>query len=190
MKNHDIHLSEDQIIRATVDENDLTASERNHLSKCSICQQEKQEFEQVLHRMEDMAQELVPSPRRRRIVHSQKSRSSFRWQPALVTGCVMVLLVAGIWQSSLFKKFQENGSVQIVQKMERDQQLLAAVTLAEDDALPDAYQDIIGVSDEEDYADYDDYDDYYDDEVFRVCSSSVGRVNLCAGLHFKLILNF
>ena len=156
MKNQNVHLNEDKIIRAIVDENDLTTSERNHLSKCSICQKGKQEFEQVLHRMGDMSQELVPSPQRRFIVHSQKSRSSFRWQPALVTGCVMVLLVVGIWKSSLFKKFQENGSVQIVQTMESDQHRLAAVTLVEDYALPDVYQDIIGISDEEDYADYDD----------------------------------
>ena len=164
MKNQDVHLNEDKIIRAIVDENDLTTSERNHLSKCSICQKGKQEFEQVLHRMGDMSQELVPSPQRRFIVHSQKSRSSFRWQPALVTGCVMVLLVVGIWKSSLFKKFQENGSVQIVQTMESDQHRLAAVTLVEDYALPDVYQDIIGISDEEDYADY---DDYYDDEFLE-----------------------
>ena len=167
MKNQNKHLNEDKIIRAIVDENDLTITEQNHLSKCSMCQKEKQEFEQVLSRMGDMSHELVPSPQRRFIVRSQKSRSVFRWQPALVTGCIMVLLVVWIWQSSLFKKFQENGSVQIVQIMESDQQRLAAVTLVEDYALPDVYQDIIGISDEEDYADYDDYDDYYDDEFLE-----------------------
>ena len=60
MKNQEIHLNEDQIIRATVDENELTTSEQNHLSKCSRCQKEKQEFEQVLNRMGDMSKELVP----------------------------------------------------------------------------------------------------------------------------------
>lgn len=167
MKNQDGHLNEDSIIRAIVDENDLTTSEQKHLSNCSPCQKEKQEFEQVLHRMGDVSQELVPPPKRRLVSTPHESRSWFRWQPALVTGCVMVLLVVGIWQSSLFKKLQENGSVQIVQTMESDQQRLAAVTLVEDYALPDVYQDIIGIADEEDYADYDDYDDYYDDEFLE-----------------------
>lgn len=170
MKNQDIHLNEDQIIRATVDENDLTTSEQNHLSKCSICQKEKQEFEQVLIRMGDMSQELAPSPRRRFILPSQKSRSSFRWQPALATGFVIVLLMMGIWWSPLFERFQENVSVQIVQKMESDQQFVAEITLVEDYALPDRYLDIIGASDEYDYdnyGDYNDYDDYYDDEFLE-----------------------
>jgi len=167
VKNQDMHLNEDQIIRATVDENDLTTSERNHLLKCSLCQKEKQEFEQVLHRVGAMAQELLPSPRRKSIHAFQKSSRSFRWQPALVTGSVLALLLGGIWQSSLFKRFQENVSVHIVQNMESDQELVAAVTLVEDYALPDVYHDIIGMADEEDYADYDDYDDYDDDEFLE-----------------------
>ena len=161
MKNHDGHLNGDQIIRAVVDGNDLTDPERNHLSKCSVCQKEKQEFKQVLIRMGDISQELVPSPRRRFIPTSQKSRSLFRWQPAFVTGFVIVLLMMGIWWSSLFKGLQENGSVQIVQKMESDQQFVAEITLVEDYALPDRYLHIIGTSDEDDYDNYDDYDDEF-----------------------------
>jgi hypothetical protein len=170
MKNQDVHLNEDKIIRAIVDENDLTTSEQNHLSNCSTCQKEKQEFEQVLIRMGDMSQELVPSPRRRFIFTSQKSRSSFRWQPALATGLVIVFLMMGIWWSSLFKGFQENGSVQIVQKTESDRQFVAEIALVEDYALPDRYL-FIGTSDEDDYDNYDDYngydDDYYDDEFLE-----------------------
>ena len=168
MKNQDVHLNEDKIIRVIVDENDLTTSEQNHLSKCSICQKEKQEFKQVLIRMGDISQELVPSPRRRFIPTSQKSRRLFRWKPAFVTGFVIVLLMMGIWWSSLFKGLQENGSVQIVQKMETDQQFVAEITLAEDYALPDRYLHIIGTSNEDDYDDYNNYDDdYYDDEILE-----------------------
>ncbi len=160
MKNQDVHLNEDQIIRVIVDENDLTTTEQNHLSNCSMCQKEKQEFEQVLSRMGDMSQELVPSPRRRFVFTPQKIRSSFRWQPALITGFVIVLLIMGIWWSSLFNRFQENGSVQIVQKMETDQQFVAEITLVEDYALPDRYLDIIGNPIDDDY-------DYYNDEFWE-----------------------
>jgi hypothetical protein len=167
MKNQEAHLNEDKIIRAIVDDNDLTTSEHNHLSKCSHCQKEKQEFQKVLDRMGDMSKEFVPSPRRRFIPTAQKISSSFRWQPALVTGFVIVLLIIGIWGSPLFKRFQENVSVQIVQKMEGDQPFVAEITLVEDYALPDRYLDIIGTSDEADYDDYNDYDDYYDDEFLE-----------------------
>jgi len=172
MKNQDAHLNEDKIIRVIVDGNDLTTSERNHLSKCSVCQKEKQEFEQVLIRMGDISEELVSTPQKTFILNSQKSRRLFRWQPVLVTGFVIVLFMMGIWWSSLFKGFQENGSVQIVQKMESDQQFVAEITLVEDYALPDRYLYIIGTSDEDAYDNDDDYndydDDYYDDEFLDV----------------------
>ena len=176
MKNQDGHLNEDRIIRAIVDENDLTTTEQNHLSNCSMCQKEKQEFEQVLSRMGDISQELVPSPQRRFIFTPQKSLSWFRWQPALATGFVIVLLIMGIWWSSSFELFQENGSLQITQKIESDQQFVAEISLVEDYALPDRYLYIIGTSDEDDYDDYDtyddyddynDYDNYYDDELLE-----------------------
>lgn len=168
MRNQDIHLNEDQIIRATVDENDLTTSEQSHLSKCSICQKGKQEFVQVLNRMGDMSQELVPSPQRKFTLTSQKSRSSFRWQPALATGFAIFVLMMVIWWTSPFTRFQENGSVQIVQKMESDQQFVAEITFTEKDALPDRYLYIIGDYNDDDYDDYNDYDDdYYDDEFLE-----------------------
>jgi hypothetical protein len=174
MKNQDEHLNEDRIIRAIVDENDLTTTQQKHLSNCSTCQKEKQEFEQVLSRMGDMSQELVP-PRRSFVFSPQESRSWFRWQPALATGLVIVLVIIGIWWSPLFKKFQGNGSVHIVQTIEGDQQFVAEITLVEDYALPDGYLYILGTSDEDDYFDYDydtyddynDYDNYYDDELLE-----------------------
>ncbi len=154
MKNQDIHLNEDQIIRATVDENDLTTSERNHLSKCSICQKEKQEFEQVLNRVGDMSKELVPSSHRSFAPVVQESRSLVRWRIALATGFAVFVLMMVIWWTSPFTRFQENGSVQIVQKMESDQQFVAEIALVEDYALPDRYLDIIGTSDEGDYDEF------------------------------------
>ena len=39
MKNQDGHLNEDRLIRAIVDENDLTTTEQNHLSNCYTCQE-------------------------------------------------------------------------------------------------------------------------------------------------------
>jgi hypothetical protein len=175
MKNQEEHLTEDRIIRAIVDKNDLATTEQNHLSRCSTCQKEKQEFEQVLSRMGDMSQEMVPPPRRRFVFPPQESRSWFRWQPAVATGLVIALLLMGIWWSSPFKLFQENGSVHIVQTIESDQQFVAEITLVEDYALPDGYLYIIGTSVEDDYGyddydtydDYNDYDNYYDDELLE-----------------------
>ena len=173
MKSQDGHLNENRIIKAIVDENDLTTSEQNHLSNCSTCQKEKQEFEQVLSRMGDMSKELMPPPRRMFVFTPQESHSWLRWQPALATGLVIVLLIMGIWWSPLSKRFQENRSEQIVQKIESDQQFVAEISLVEDYALPEGYLYILGASDEDDYYDYDtyddynDYDNYYDDEFLE-----------------------
>jgi len=162
VKNQDTHLNEDQIIRAVVDEDDLTASERNHLLQCFTCQREKRAFEQVLNRLGEMSEELLPSPRRRFAPDAQENRSLWRWRPALAVGFVIVLLMIGIWWTSFFTRVQENGSMHITQKMESDQQFMAESTFIEDYALPNRYIDIIDNSNNGDYDDY-----YYDDEFLE-----------------------
>jgi len=161
MKNQDRHLKEDQMIRALVDEHDLTTAERTHLLECSLCQKEKQECEQALHRLGDLSKEQVPSPQRRFIPLVQGSRSLLRWQPALAAGVVIVLLMIGIWWASLFMKLKENGSMHTTWNTETDQQLLTEVMFREDDALSDRYLTIIG-----NYND-DDSDNYYDSEFLE-----------------------
>jgi hypothetical protein len=161
MKSQDSHLQEDQMIRALVDEHDLTTFERNHLLQCSLCQKEKQAFEQALHRLGDIAKEMVPLPRRKCLPVVQGSRRVWRWQPALAAGLAILLLMIGIWWTSPFTRFQGNGSLPLIQKMESGQQLLAGITFLEDDALPARYLAIIGSSPNEDY------DDYYDDAFWE-----------------------
>lgn len=164
MNNQDRHLNEDQITRAVVDENDLAPAEQNHLLHCSLCRKEKQGLEQVLSRMGKMSKELVPGPRKRLMPVTKRSRSSLRWQPALAAGVVIALLLIGIWRTSFYAKFQENGSMQITQKMENDQQLMAEITFTENDALPGRYLYIIGDYNDDDY---NDYDDFYNDEFLE-----------------------
>ena len=158
MKSKDMHLNEDQMIRAVVDENDLTTSERNHLSRCSVCQKEKQLFEQTLNRLGDMSKELAPSPRKSFRPVVRENHSLLRWRPALAAGFVIVLLMIGIWLTSPFTRFQEKGTVQLTQKMENDQQLMVEIMYMEEYALPDCYLDIAGKFDD---------DDYYDDEFLE-----------------------
>lgn len=165
MKNQNIHLNEDQIICAIVDENDLAASERNHLFTCSLCQNEKQNLEQVLHRLGDMSKELVPSPRKKFTPAVQESHHLPNWWPVFATGAVTVLLIMGIWWTLPFIKLHENVPVQTSQKIESDQQWMAEIIYIDEFALPDNYLDLVSTFDGEDYED--EYDDYYIDEFLE-----------------------
>jgi hypothetical protein len=160
VKTQDKHLNEDQMIRAIVDENDMTMAEHNHLLECSLCQKEKQSFAQVLRRIGETSKELVPSPRRMFIPVHQERFSLLRWRPALAVGVVILLLMIGIWGTSLFTRFHKGGSVYISKQMESDQQSVTEMMFAEEDALPDRYLYIIGNGNSDD-------DVYYDDEFLE-----------------------
>jgi len=156
MKTHDLHLDADQIIHAVVDADDLITFERNHLLKCPLCQRKEQELEEELKRLGEMSKEMVPLPRRRFIPVAQESQSWFSWQHVLTTGFVIVLLMIGIWWTSIFTRLKENESIQITQEMETSQQLMAEINFIEDYALPDRYLDIIVET-----------NDYYDEEFLE-----------------------
>jgi len=160
VKTQDKHLNEDQMIRAIVDENDMTMAEHNHLLECSLCQKEKQSFAQVLRRIGETSKELVPPPQRRFIPVIQEGFSLVRWRPALAVGMVILLLMIGIWGTSLFTRFHKSGSVYISKQMESDQQSVTEMMFAEEDALPDRYLYIIGNGNSDD-------DVYYDDEFLE-----------------------
>ena len=173
MNDHIVHLNEDQLVRAVVDENDLTVSERNHLLNCELCMKEKRATETMLCRLGDMSREAVSAPERRFMPAYQKKPSLLRLRYAMAAGCAVLFLVIGIWWGSLTTQFQGNGTAQVAKKTASDQQIMEEVVWVEDTALPDRYLFIVGSYSEdfydnngESYYYEDDYYDPYDDDEF------------------------
>ena len=55
MKDSEIHLSEEQLICAVVQEDDLGQVAKNHLLACSRCKTEKERFEHDLNSLSRLA---------------------------------------------------------------------------------------------------------------------------------------
>ena len=58
------HLDEDQLIRAIVDETDLSPSVRDHLSSCPLCRAGMEQIEQDLTDLGKVAERLAPAKHR------------------------------------------------------------------------------------------------------------------------------
>jgi hypothetical protein len=142
-----LHLNEDQVIRCVVDENDLPATVRNHLSTCLVCLEKKRQIEQELGALGRMAREFAPLPQREVQLPFHKPRSLWSWRPVFVAGFAAVLLIAGIWWYALVTPSQEKMMSQIMRETKKDEQLMAEIYALEEYAPVDVYSDIFAESD-------------------------------------------
>ena len=120
MKSKEIHLNEDQLIRFVVDENDLTGTERDHLSTCPVCRGEKERFEQELTSLGRLAKSFAPLPKQKIRPFFQVSRRSWSWKPLFAVGFAAILLMIGIWWFAPFPISQEKKkATQVLLKQRR-----------------------------------------------------------------------
>ncbi|MDM8525596.1 hypothetical protein QUF80_19675 [Desulfococcaceae bacterium HSG8] len=150
MKTESVHLNEDQLICAVVDESDLTVAVRNHLFACPACQNEKQQFEQELKILGHMAEKFVPL--HRKAVSSLPERQGFwknvflspvKW-PRFAAGLTVILLMVGIWGSPQFETGYEEEIVQTAWESDEDQQMTTDIRVLEGYTLPEFYLDVSG----------------------------------------------
>ena len=144
MKGKDIHLNEDQLIRAVVDENNPTNIERNHLAKCSVCREKKLRLEQELNNLGRMAETFAPSPQRkiRPFLHAPHRARPRRFVFAAVFAAF--LLTIGVWWYAPFTTTQEKMAARLTQEIEEDEQLMAEIIIPAEYALSDSYLNISG----------------------------------------------
>ncbi|MDM8552789.1 hypothetical protein QUF72_22100 [Desulfobacterales bacterium HSG2] len=145
MKIQTIHLDEEQLIRSVVDENDLSADVRNHLSACPMCQGKKQQFERELDTLGHMAKIFAPSPRES-VTYSEKPGffEKVGFYPLLRPVLAALLIFGIILPPALLTISEEERMARLVEEMENDRQLMTEIRALEEDALPDFYQDISG----------------------------------------------
>ena len=139
----DLHLEEDQLVIAVVDETDLSQSQRNHLLICRQCREGKEKIEEDLARLGQMTERFSPSPKRKVSLPAEKPQRSFwwSWQTKTALGAALVAIfigVAGI--PTLFENKQE---------MLEDEEFMTEVSMLAENALPQEYLDITGETGEE-----------------------------------------
>lgn len=148
---HDLHLSESQVLVSLVDETDLPPEMRSHLAMCAHCQALRRLQTDRLQRLTDLAGAGVPTSSRRIILPEETlglSRPGLlrfwarSWRPALFLGAMaaLVLLVTILW----WKPIQQRQMARLDQEWQEDGALFAEVQRLTTEPLPSAYGLIAG----------------------------------------------
>ncbi len=144
-----IHLNDEEILSAVIDESDLDPGKRAHLSACRACQERKDAVEAPFVRMGGLASRYTPRPAGSpSIVQRQPGRNifgmGFRLRPMLAAAIGILLMVTWIgWQSGDRRRGAGSLDSAQLQKID-DAALMAEVEALIDGALPEAYRYIAG----------------------------------------------
>lgn len=148
----DLHLEEDQLTKAVVDESDLSQSQREHLSGCHQCRERKENIEASLSQLGQMAKRFSPSPKKKFSLPIRKQQKSFlwswQWRTALgVTVAAIFIAVVGV--PTLYENTQKQKELTFAQEMLEAEDFMIEISMLAESALPQEYIDIIGETGEE-----------------------------------------
>ena len=151
------HLAKNDILQAVIDDTDLSDLQRVHLVQCSHCRSLKEQLEQELARLGQLAKRYSPAPQRRITVIERKDRSPFfSWGFAFGAAAVAaaILVVLGTF---LIRSQQQGNIGNLAQNMVEAERLMTEVNVLVENALPPVYLDIVGETDlsaDEDFIDF------------------------------------
>jgi len=160
MKHHnpDIHLSDDELLRAMVDPSDLAPTRQAHFKSCLHCRHQSQDLTDHYTRLGQMARQMAPEPRKhfRLPAHTAPVR---RWhfKPVMALGMLGALIfVLTLW-GPRFTRFFQTPTPMVAQNGENDGHLLEEVDTLVEDALPEEYQQVAALSGDRSVEDLDDF---------------------------------
>jgi hypothetical protein len=136
------HLTEEELLKALVEEADLPAPLQEHLKKCGVCHGEKARLEEGLTALGPMAKRFSPSPSRRvqlpvRESVSRPSAWNWNWRTSLVAAMSAAAMVVVIVYGSIsMKTAREEQLATLTQEMWEDELLMKEVNELSENALP------------------------------------------------------
>jgi hypothetical protein len=144
---NDLHLDEEQLLCAIVEESDLLPWARDHLSSCLSCRAEKERIEGSLARMSRKAERFAPLPTRKVVVPPEPVGGrpwlwlqDWKWTfTAGVTAAMAVVVTLG---SLMFTVKQDRNAANLYREMLDDERLITEVGRLEENALPSFYLEI------------------------------------------------
>ena len=138
------HLEEDDILQAVIDDNDLSVLQQQHLGECAQCRQRKEQLEQELVRLGQLAERYTPKPQKRIIVAEQKIRSPFlNWRIAFSAAAVAAVVLV-VWGTGLIQNQRQGSIGNLAQDMVEAERLMTQINTLVENALPQVYLDIVG----------------------------------------------
>ena len=140
------HLGENAILRAIIDDTDLSKRQRQHLLECSQCRAQKQQLENELDRLGQLAEQYAPETQRRVRVPEQKVRTPFFSRGFAFSAAAAAALVIVVWAAIWVRSpQQEQGRIgNLAQNMVEAERLMTEIDVLVENALPRVYLDIVG----------------------------------------------
>ncbi|WP_054029890.1 hypothetical protein [Desulfatitalea tepidiphila] len=137
------HLSEDDFIQAVVERDSLPDSLSAHLAGCPSCAERLRRFESRLAGMGRMARSSAPLPARPfRLTRPDRKEPLWQRKSILAMGLSgMVLLAVVVWRPAWFTAPRSVPAVAF--DAAADRRLMEDIDAIVDNALPEAYQQVV-----------------------------------------------
>ena len=140
------HLNEQQLIQAVVDENDLPRSVQMHLGHCDQCRLGKQNFEQDLVHLGEIAERYAPQPQKRIVLPVNETEST-RWsflnlRHAIGAAAAVAVVLVVFWGTTTLRDLTGYGTGGTPSELMEARQLMTEVNMLVDNALPPLYLEI------------------------------------------------
>jgi len=141
-----LHLDDDQLAWAVVDEAELPFPLREHLSTCPVCRANREKTAENLARLGQMAARFAPSPPKPVALPVKEPRAvvkwSWGWRAYASAALAAALVLAVLWRAPVFRNpSRENGNTLAVE-MQETEQFMTEIAMLVDNALPAVYLDI------------------------------------------------
>ncbi len=137
----DIHLKEDQILRAVVDESDLPAALMKHLRQCAQCREEKEKIQMGLARLGRMGADFSPSPKKRVKLPTNEYQVSVRWLRPMTGVLGMALACLVIWFGAALFFSDKGPGINRAQEIAESAQFMLEISMLSENALPQEFLD-------------------------------------------------
>ncbi len=153
-----VHFSEDELLRATVDLADLDPARQAHLKSCLHCQRQARDLTDRYRRLGQMARQMAPEPRKSfRVPADNAPLRRWHLKPVMALGLLGVLIFAVTLWGPRFTRDTQSPTPMVAQNNAHDDQLMDEVDTLVDDALPEDYQQLVALSDDRSVEDLDDF---------------------------------
>ena len=156
----DLHLTDDEVLRAMIDPSDLGATRQAHLHSCQLCRRQTEALTARYRRLGQMARAMTPEPRQAFRVPADKAPSR-RWyfKPAMALGVMGVLVFAvTLWRP--FTRISPTPTPMVAEKFENDDRLMEEIDALVEDALPEKYRQLAALPGERSVEDLDAFIDW------------------------------
>lgn len=151
------HLGEDDMLRAVIDDNDLTTLQQQHLAECSRCRSQRERLENELTRLGQMAERYTPEPLKRITLAHDKVRSPFSIRGLVFSAAAVAAVIIVVWATLLIRNQQQGPVGNLAQNMVEAERLMTEINGLVENALPPVYLDIVGDTNlkmDEDFIDF------------------------------------